>query len=347
MIACGSAAPQPVSSPFPARLHVVHPTPPADALSSGRSPLAGVAVRIGFWALVVLVVVLVGAPPAPLGAQEPFRSRCGAAVHVDDAGGLALLPQGGLFCPLVADPKSEHSFLSYLRGDFATIADPELGPETDIGAIGIADSFGLLRIGSEPAGNGLQLDLMGAIFAQFNLDAPSFDLINADYIVGLPVTMRLNGLSGRLRLYHQSSHLGDEFLLSREPERENLSFESLELIVSQEVGALRVYAGGESFFRRRPLEVVSRLAHGGVELRPASLGAGRLVAALDVKAVKSVDWELGWSARAGVEIAHITNPGHPPRVLSLLGHWYEGPAPYGQFYRDNIGFLGFGLHFSP
>jgi hypothetical protein len=86
--------------------------------------------------------------------------------------------------------------------------------------------------------------------------------------------------------------------------------------------------------------------HAGVELRPASFGAGRFVAALDVKAVEEVDWGWAWSARSGIEIARVPNAGHPPRVVSLLGEWYEGLAPYGQFFRENIRFIGVGLHFS-
>lgn len=294
-----------------------------------------------------LVYLLVITTATRVAGQEEFRSRCGAEPHLDERTGFIPLPQGALFCPLVADPKSEHTFLSYLRGDFATIADPDADGDTNIGAVGLGDSFGLFRIGAVGAHNGLQLDLIGAIFAQFNLDQPSFDLINADYVVGLPLSFRASGFSTRLRLYHQSSHLGDEFLLSRMPERENLSFESIELLLSQEFAAVRVYAGGESFFRRRPqVALASRLAHAGLELRPIAFGAGRLVVALDVKVVDDDDWQWASSARAGIEIARIPSPGHPPRILSVLGAYYDGVAPYGQFYRDNIRFFGLGLHFS-
>lgn len=303
-----------------------------------RCPVSGCA-RVALLLLPVL--------PADGAAQGTFRSRCGAELHVDDRGGFTPLPQGSLFCPFVADPKSEHTFASYLRGDFATIADPDTEADTNIGAIGLGDSFGLFRISGANAAHAVQLDLLGSIFAQFNLDEPSFDLINADYLIGIPLTLRLSSFSARLRLYHQSSHLGDEFLLARMPERENLSFESLELMLSQEFGGVRVYGGGESFFRRRPRDdLVSRLAHGGVELRPLARGAGRLVAAADFKVVRQVDWDWAWSARAGVEIARIPSPGHPPRTLSVLGEYYDGLAPYGQFYRDNIRFFGLGLHFS-
>jgi hypothetical protein len=255
---------------------------------------------------------------------------------------------------MVADPKSEHSYLSYLRGDFATLANPPADQKTDIGAVGIADSFGLVRFAGGSVGNGVQLDIMGGVFAQFNLDAESFDLINADYVVGLPLTARFGGFTARLRPYHQSSHLGDEFLIVASPERQNVSFEALELILSMEVSAFRVYAGGESFFRAEPVDLVSKLAHGGIELRPTQFGSGRLVAAYDLKvidrrsgATAAADSKWASSARAGVEIARVPNLGHPPRVLALLVHWYDGPAPYGQFYRDDIRFLGVGLHFSP
>jgi hypothetical protein len=247
-----------------------------------------------------------------------------------------------LFCPLGADPKAERSFMSYLRGDFGTISGAEPGTDTNIGAVGLADSFALFRIGGA-SGNGVQLDIAGAVFSQFNLDEASFDMINADYLVGLPVTLRRSGFTSRLRIYHQSSHLGDEFLLDRQPERVNLSFESVELILSQEVGPARLYAGGEQFFAREPEELAERLAHFGAELRSLLSDDLRLMAAIDMKAVDEDEWNHAWSMRAGLEIAHVPTPGHPPDVISLFAEFYDGAAPYGQFYRDDIRYWGVGF----
>lgn len=291
----------------------------------------------------LLLVLLLGLSGTRVAAQETFRSRCGAGVHVDDRSDWIWLPQGQVFCSLVADPKAERSFVSYLRGDFATIANPEPGAETNIGAVGLGDRFAIFRHAGSRSGDGLQLDLAGAVFAQLNLDQPSFDLINSDYLVGLPLTFRWGAFSSRLRVYHQSSHLGDEFLLSRKPERINLSFESVELILSQEMGPLRIYGGGETFFRREPDDLPSRLAHAGAELRPAIAGDGRLLVAVDLKAVNDVDWDMAWSARGGVEIARIPSPGHPPRIISITVDFYDGVAPYGQFYREDIRYWGIGL----
>jgi len=294
----------------------------------------------------LVFLLLAASSGAELTAQEPFRSRCGAGVHADDRSGWVWLPQGKIFCPLAADPKEERSFATYLRGDFATIADPEPGTRTNIGAVGLGDSFAIFRYSRAGSGDGVQLDLAGAVFSQFNLDAPSFDLINADYLVGLPLTFRTSGFTARLRVYHQSSHLGDEFILNRNPERINLSFESLELILSQEVGALRVYGGGETFFRREPGDLAIRLVHAGAELRPIVLSSLRLVAAADVKVVDDDTWSRAWSARAGLEIARIPHPGHPPRVISLIGEFHDGAAPYGQFYRENVRYVGAGFSLS-
>jgi hypothetical protein len=292
-----------------------------------------------------LLLVVSGLAAADAAAQEAFRSRCGTGVHVDERSGWIWLPQGQIFCPLVADPKAERSFMSYLRGDFATLADPDPEEDTNIWAIGLGDNFAVFRFGGAASGNGVQLDVAAAVFGQFNLDRPSFEFINADYVVGLPLTMRYGSFSTRLRVYHQSSHLGDEFILARQPERINLSFESLELILSQELSVLRVYAGGEAFFRREPDDLAANLVHAGAELRPAVFGSGRLSAAVDLKAVDEDDeWTHAWSARAGVEIARVPSPGHPPLILSFVLEYYDGIAPYGQFYRDNIRYWGFGFN---
>jgi hypothetical protein len=38
--------------------------------------------------------------------------------------------------------------------------------------------------------------------------------------------------------------------------------------------------------------------------------------------------------------------GHPGRLILLVLEVYGGPSPYGQFFRDDISYVGFGLHFG-
>jgi hypothetical protein len=272
---------------------------------------------------------------------------CGTNIPPDEAIGFVPLPEGDVFCPLIADPKSGYSFFSYVRGTSSSAFG------TDLGSVGIADRFGLVRWGGPHAGDGFQISLAGAVFAQFDLDAPSFDLINADYVVGLPMTMRRGKVSARLRLYHQSSHLGDEYLLRPGVERENFAFESAEAMLSVDGGPLRLYGGGEYVFNRFPDDRETRVIHFGAELRQrgpglrlGSIASVRVVAAGDFKAVEDLDWDVASSARAGFEISRPTTSTHVGRHWSILGHFYDGPSPYGQFFRANVRYYGVGLHFS-
>lgn len=175
------------------------------------------------------------------------------------------------------------------------------------------------------------------------MNTASFDLINADYVVGLPVTFRRGSVSSRVRLYHQSSHLGDEFLLRGTVTRENFAFEDL--------GPLRAYGGGEYTFNGSIRSVESRVLHGGLELRQslgqlggATLERARLIAGVDVKSIEELEWAVAWSARAGFEIGRATGTEHRARRWSLLAEYYDGPSPYGQFFRDEVSYYGLGLH---
>ena len=279
-------------------------------------------------------------------AQTANAPRCGSGVHEAEATGTVFFPQDQIFCPLIADPKEVRSFVTFLRGTFPSLRDPS-GKGTSIASVGLGDSFGLLRQGGPGDGEGVQLDVVGSIFAQFNLGTPSNDLINADYVIGAPLTFRRSGFSVRARFYHQSSHLGDEYLLSSEDiERENLSFESIELLVSQEIRAVRVYAGAERIVRREPDTLSAKLFHGGVELHTGRMRKVQVVAGVDIKATEFHDWSPAVSGRVGLEFGRPGPGGHPGRLVTLMLELYDGPSPYGQFFRDDISYVGIGLHFG-
>jgi hypothetical protein len=303
--------------------------------------------RLAFPAAMMAILAL-GAPEAAR-AQAPPDTECGPRLHAGETAGRIPFPQGDFFCPLVADPKEPRSFASFLQGT-SPAQNGEFGPvgalDTQVGAVGIGDTFGLFRWSGATLGDGVQIGISAGVFAQFDLGSPSLDLLNSDYVVGLPVTLRLGRFSSRLRLYHQSSHLGDEFLLRDEPERINLAFESLELILSQAMGPLRLYGGGEFLFNREPDDLEEWLARAGAEVRAPATGTLKVLTAVDLKSSEEQDWKFAWSARAGLEAGFGRDAAHPPRRWSLLFEFYDGPSPYGQFYREQVRFWGLGLHLS-
>jgi len=301
---------------------------------------------------IVRVVTLSVALASPLVAQagDNYASRCGVSGPPAERGSYLPLPRGDVFCPLIADPKATRSFAGYQRGNQTDLA-------TNIAAVGIADQFSFFRADAAVPGNGVQLGIAGGVFAQFDMRSQSYDLLNADYMVGLPLTFRYGRFSGRLRPYHQSSHLGDEFLLRINPPpptRVNLSFESVEGLFSADIMALRVYGGGEYFVGRDPIGYLpNHLLHAGTEVRPrASLGVLgvatiRVVAAADVKVVAEPVTRTGVSARFGFEFARPSEAEVGSRRWSLLGEYYTGPSPYGQFLVDQVRLTGIGFHFTP
>ena len=299
--------------------------------------------RRGWQPACVLGLLLAAAPPSV--AQTIDAPRCGTGVIEAEAIGVVAFPQDQIFCPLIADPKQPRSFASLLQGTFPSIEKPS-GKGTTVASVGLGDSFGLVRWGGPNAGEGVQLDVVGAIFAQFDLDSASNDLINADYLIGLPLTMRRSGFSVRARIYHQSSHLGDEYLLrSSSIQRENLSFESVELLASQEIGPLRLYGGGERLLRRDPETVKAKLLHTGAEFRSGRAGPVQVVAGVDLKTTEQHNWAQALSARTGLEITR-SPAGHPVRLVTILLELYKGPSPYGQFFQEDISYIGAGINFS-
>jgi len=245
-------------------------------------------------------------------------------------------PTGDIFWPLLADPKQPEFSVSARRfkveGQYFTTA-----------AVSYGETFGLYRREGERPEDGLQVSLAGALFAQFDLGAPSADLVNADYTIGIPVTYRKGDQSMRLRLYHQSSHLGDEFLLRVHPQRINLSFESLEYIYSYDFNKVRLYGGGEYMVRRDPSDLKPLSFHGGIEFRGRNVlwKQGRWLAGLDIKS-----WEQhGWAPDVSIAIGpEFGSPQPGRRRMRVMLEGFRGYNPYGQFYESRVAYAGLGIY---
>jgi len=255
-----------------------------------------------------------------------------SAVTVPRSPEAVFLPSGDLFKPLLADPKEPRFYISYLMVKF--------GSENNKSVVGgYGEIFGLYRSGDGTAGYHWQANFSGSIHAQFDLDSSTVDLVNTDYTFGFPFSIRKGAASYRIVVYHQSSHLGDEFLLKNNIERVEFSYEALELIGSYEWTSWRVYYGGEYLFHQGPTSLEPLALQMGVEYYdPAgSPGRSRLVGGLDVKSDQTHDWVLNSSAKAGLQFDSTESNG---RYVRLLAVGYTGFVPYGQFYNNRISFAG-------
>jgi hypothetical protein len=260
-------------------------------------------------------------------------------------------PEQELFQPLIADPKQPRFFIEYQRVSFGTFAVPAEGRAREINAafVGLGGDFGLWARHMPGGCNGVQVNAFGGVFSSFNLDTRSANLINSDFVGGVAIMWCQDSLSARLRLFHQSSHLGDELLLnSPMVNRVNLSFEEIEALVSFERGGWRFYGGGGYLTGENgaagldPWKVQL-----GAEFRGASQSIGGLqmrpVLGADFKTFQTQDWELNSSLAGGLE---WSNP-YTDRHVRLLLTYIRGFSPYGQFFTtEKVRNVGLEIQFE-
>jgi hypothetical protein len=303
--------------------------------------------RIISWLLTLTTLTLgqVRAEEAP----EKMISAVSDCRYEQTDGGTreSAFPKDDVFRPLLPDPKQPQFFASWQAARVRTNQT-----SANIGSVGFGENFGFYT--RREGCNGWQVGVLASVFAQFNLDAPSKELINADYVVGIPLSWRSGGWSTRVRLYHQSSHIGDEFLLGRPGfDRVNLSFEELEAIVSYDYRWARLYAGGGYLVHREPVSLDRNRAQWGFELRCPTMPSPILgktldglfmtpILGTDFKSFEELKWIINTNVIGGLE---WSMKGSTRRFRVLL-NYYHGFNPYGQFFAQKIETVGFGLYLA-
>lgn len=144
-------------------------------------------------------------------SQQPVKQISEKPVAVANATLLptGLLPAGHLFKPLLADPRWAHFSAAYRNFqndnfDGRNIASVSFGETIPIYRRNLGQSIAQWEVG-----------LQGGVFSDFNLGASSSDLVNSDFIASIYSSIRAKQFSAFGRIYHQSSHLGDEFCCAK------------------------------------------------------------------------------------------------------------------------------------
>jgi hypothetical protein len=244
-----------------------------------------------------------------------------------------LFPGDQLFDSLVGDPRWPHFSAAVHR----YLDNPTL---RTAGSVSFGETFAAHRWREDR--HVWELGIQAGVFALFDLEAESKDLINADYFVALFSAYRLGGFSALSRFFHQSSHLGDEFLLRNRVKRVNLSYESVDLKLSYELGDfLRFYAGTGYLFDQDPSSLKPWSTQWGVEFRHRRpVHRIHPIAAIDVQQRQQNDWHTDLSVRAGVQVDGVL----ATRSFQLLLEYFRGHSPNGQFYQNKVDYLGLGAH---
>ena len=256
-----------------------------------------------------------------------------------------------LFAPLVADPRQPTNSAALRFGD-KVIGDI-------VGAVSLGDDFPVFRWLNVWRWNGdLQIGIEAGIWAVFNYkNIPhrqkheTCELVNTDFLVGLPLTYAFDRWSFRLRIYHISSHLGDEFLCNHHGEvkkRKNPSMEAIDFFSSYQFSShLRGYFGPGVVFHSDPSFHIKPLyIQYGAELR--ILGSkfdyhrlyGTPFFAIHLENWQQRNWDLDMTMKLGYEISKLQGIGRKMRVYVDYHHGYSYE---GQFFNERTQYGEFGF----
>ncbi|GAA4412757.1 hypothetical protein GCM10023187_40330 [Nibrella viscosa] len=254
------------------------------------------------------------------------------------------LPGGHLFDPIILDPLEAQTYISILPS-YSTDGKRYNGTIVPF-AFGFAKPFWRRTTAPDRAA---EFVIDAASFTQFEVfhdpmqQKQRRQLLNTDYKISFLYNLRRGANSWRFRLYHLSSHLGDDYLIRNQinfytPNAVN--YEVVDVTFSRDMNGLRPYAG-VGIGLRKPEERKRLSAQLGFFYRQPTQNLIRLVGGVDVKFWEQTDFRPGAKAGAGFEV------GRRAGQLTFLAEFYSGFRPYSQYENQRVQWLGFGAYLNP
>jgi hypothetical protein len=254
------------------------------------------------------------------------------------------LPKGHLFDPILLDPLEAQTYGSVLPF-YSTNGEKYPGSIVPF-EFGFAKPF--YRRTTEP-GRSEELVLDLASFTQFEVyydyqtNKQRRQIVNNDYKISFLYNIRRGDNNYRIRLYHLSSHLGDDYIYRNRitaPSPNSVNYEVIDGTYSRVVRDWRLY-GGIGIGLRKAEERKRFSAQLGAFYKKPSSRAARLVGGVDMKFWQETGFKPGIHAGIGLEVGRTQNN------LTFLLEGYSGFRPYSQFEGQHTNWLGIGLYLNP
>lgn len=262
-----------------------------------------------------------------------------------------LLPHVHYFQPLVADPHEPRMSLALLQTSvFEQAAEArELrppfefpDPEDAAGDLqvmaGIGGSIPFWEFKRWPGKGGVVASGQLGVFARFRMEYPTREHAGEDWFVGMPIEVTYNRFTGRFRIMHRSSHMGDELEQSTGAQRIEFGGEYADFLAGYHViDAVRVYGGATWNFRSytdylpaltlRDREDTAQLQAGfDTGWYPWSDGHVGLIGGFDWQSQQRTNWRSQFALAAGLNVRTAT------RGTRLMARYFHGPSIMGEFF---------------
>jgi hypothetical protein len=222
--------------------------------------------------------------------------------------------------------------LSIRRGE------SRFGPERE-GEVVLGENLPLLALKRGP--RPIIMGIGSQAYGRFSLDDSKTALISIDWVAGLNTTAFLGQWALTLQLYHESSHIGDEYADHFGTGRLDWSQEVIAGWASYTTGDLRL-TGGASYVLDDGLGLPRPAAALGFDFhghRHASLDRTiEPVLGFYTEATSATRWRLSNSAKLGVA---LPGPGSSRLGVAVIAH--DGLSTQRQFFREASQYLGLEL----
>ncbi len=290
------------------------------------------------------VKILDGVPPKEIKAREKYVTR-------PRVKGIWFPQTTELYQPMIANPRAAIYSIGYRGGDRVC------GKKAVY--ISLGDDFAIFRwLDVLPWHGDLQIGIEAAIWSVFNMDPPKprinsgTELVNTDYYVGIPLSYAVNKWAFRLRGYHISSHLGDEFLVNHPGyHRKNPSYEAIDFFSSfQASDAIRLYFGAGVIAHSDPsfpmknayFEYGGEARFSGTRMYYHRL-YGTWVVGVYFRNWQFLHWDIDGTYCAGYEWSKLQGIGRKIRILASFHH---GFSLEGQFMKKRTEYGTIGLAYG-
>jgi hypothetical protein len=284
--------------------------------------------------LFILVSLLMAAPAA---AQETAWDR--------------LFPRVRYFDLVIADPHEPRLSLALvqsnvferaaeareLRPAFA-FPDPEDAASDVQAMVGVGGTVPLWHLVEWEGKGGIVASAHFGVFSRFRIEYPTREDTGQDWFIGMPIELAYNKFSGRFRIMHRSSHLGDELTQITGAQRIEFGGEYADFLAAYEViDGARVYGGATWNFRsyndRLPALILRDRYDTGqlqagfdAQWHPWSEGRVGLIGGVDWQSQQRTNWRSQFGVTGGLAIKT------PRRSSSLVARYFHGPSIMGEFF---------------
>jgi len=195
------------------------------------------------------------------------------------------------------------------------------------------------------AGSGLDdalvLGFEGAVFARFNMETREKQLIASDWVFAVPLVLYRGSNWVRLRYYHTSGHLGDEYILAFDVDRTEYARDIAELMGWWQVlPSLALYGGGGWAFRVDPPDDGEFTVRLGAQAEAHFDRGLRPYGAVDAYFDQDNDWKPSLNIQIGVATRALSYG----RNLRIAAELFTGPTRVGQFHDQETTFVTLGVY---